>query len=232
MSEKKNCQPISRLLEKFLDGELTPQQEQMVKAELAECESCRIEYEKVSRLRALVREVYVEEARRADLDDLLPGVIERIKSRPPSLKSRLADWIERYRIGLASPVAPIGVAATVAVAIIAATLIYATNSTPDGAHKSVAPTLAESKSESGPADEPAPPGATAPDESALAKTQVRTPRRPRHEERPFRKNESYITYYNAKSGTVIVDADPDGEDPTVVWHFADEGGAVLEDNKI
>jgi negative regulator of sigma E activity len=157
-------------------------------------------------------------------------VIQRIKSRPPSLKARFADWFERYRIGLASPVAPIGVAATVAVAIIAATLIYATNSAPEGTQQRVAPTLAES-STTAPADVATPPSAND-GEAALAKSAVRTPRRPRHEERPFKKNESFITYYNAKSGTVVVDADPDGEDPTVVWHFADEGGAVQEENKI
>ncbi len=232
MSERKDCQSTSRLLEKFLDGELTPIQVRQVKAELAECEDCRLEYEKVSRLRALVREVYVEEARRADLDDLLPGVLQQIKNRPPSIKERLADWIERYRIGLASPVAPIGVAATVAVAIIAATLIYATNSSPEGSRQGVAPTLAESTAPDGPADVAAPPGAVEGKKSALAKSKVRTPRRPRHEEKPFRKNEAYITYYNAKSGTVVVDADPDGEEPTVVWHFADEGGGLQEEDTI
>lgn len=232
MSEKKNCQPTGRLLEKFLDGELSPQQEQTVKAELAECESCRVEYERISKLRALVREVYVEEARRADLGDILPGVMRRIRSRPLSLKVRITDWLERYQLGLASPVAPIGVAATVAVAIIAATLIYATNATPEGSRRSVAPTLAASDSPATPGDVVAAPQTEGADESALAEAAVRTPRRPRHEERPFRKNESYITYYNAKSGTVIVDIDPDGEEPTVVWHFRDENGAVQEDNKI
>ncbi len=228
MNETKNCQQTGERLEKFLDGELTPQQEQLVKEELANCGTCRVKYEQVSRLRALVREVYVEEVRRADLEDLLPGVLRSIKNRPPSLKARFADWLERYRIGLASPVAPIGVAATVAVAIIAATLIYATNSSPDGSTRSIAPTVAESSSPSGPADAVVNPGVV----SDLAKAVAKTPRRPRHEERPFRKNETYITYYNAKSGTVVVDADPDGEDPTVVWHFDDEGGTVQEENKI
>lgn len=228
MNEKKNCQQTAQLLEKFLDGELTPQQEHLVKVELANCGSCRLEYEQLSRVRALVREVYVEEARRADLEDLLPGVIQRIKSREPSLMGRFADWLERYRIGLASPVAPIGVAATVAVAIIAATLVYATNSSPDGSTRSVAPTVAELSDSTGAADVA---GETS-GESAVAQGVAKTPRRPRHEERPFRKNETYITYYNAKSGTVVVDADPDGEDPTIVWHFDDDGGALQEDNKI
>jgi phage terminase large subunit-like protein len=46
------------------------------------------------------------------------------------------------------------------------------------------------------------------------------------------KNEAMITYYNAESGIVIVDVDPDGEAPAVVWHFPDEGGAVKEGSRI
>ena len=40
--------------------------------------------------------------------------------------------------------------------------------------------------------------------------------------RLLRPNESFVTYYTAETGTVVVDTDPDGEAPTVLWHFQDE----------
>ncbi len=228
MSAEKRCRDVANMVPKFLDGELTRQEEQAVKSELAECASCRAHYERLQKLRALVREVYVEEARTADLDGVLPGVMAKIANRSLTWRERLTDWLDRYRLGLASPVAPLGVAATLAVGVIAATLIYASSAGPDGAPAGpvTAPQLALSQG----ADVRADSGNES--LSAQATAQNKTPRRPAHDETPFMKNEAMITYYNAESGIVIVDVDPDGEAPAVVWHFPDEGGAVKEGSRI
>jgi hypothetical protein len=234
MNTKRDCRRIGKLLEPFLDGELTAAQQQRVKEELGRCDACRAQYERLQKLRALVREVYVEEARSAALDDLYPGVMAKVAAQPRTLRERVADWIDRYRLGLASPVAPIGVAATVAVAVMAATLIYVSSlDTGDGQSSVQRPVVAEQEAEAPvtvPVTSPAPQLAGGSEEGMVAE-RAHTPRRPRHDERPYRKNDFYITYYMVESGTVIVDLDPDGEAPAVVWHFDDDGGAE-EDNRI
>ena len=245
MVPKKECERIFALLEQFMDGELTEQDQIAVKEELATCEECRAHFDRLQKMRALVREVYVDEVRATDLSELLPGVMERIRSQPEGWFDRVANWLDKYRLGLASPVAPLGVAATLAVVIMAATLVYVSNNVPEDAATTpgrsapaVAATEAVTPAESGESAKMAAAegsdkkteGSTAHDKRRLTAVGER---RPRHEEKPFRKNECHITYYNVDSGIVIVDVDPDGDAPTVVWHFPEEGSpAGEEDNRI
>lgn len=223
MKEKGICAKVDGLLEKLLDGELAVRDEHWVKEELANCADCRKKLESLQKLRALVREVYIEEARSADLDGLYAGVMHKVASRHPTFSQRVADWLDRYRLRLASPLVPIGVVATVGVAVLAAVLIYVSSAPP---------------SRTGPSEVnrnvPVAENQGVPEKSADKPLELaHTPRRPRHDEKPFKKNECYITYYNVDAGTVIIDVDPEGDDPAVVWHFAEEPGTLVEeDNRI
>lgn len=237
MNDKTNCKTVMKLLEQFLDGELSAQQEDWVKDELGRCQDCRTKYERLQKLRVLIREVYVEEARTAELQDILPGVLGKLENRTPSPWERVGDWLEKYKLGLASPVAPLGVAATVAVAIIAATLIYVSSNVPSATNGlSTSPALAE-QSEESPHGETKLADRGSSDKEAMDRKVADagadgTHRRPRHDERPYKTNECFITYYKVTSGTVIVDVDPDGDAPTVVWHLPDTDAAAEENNRI
>lgn len=243
MDRNKECERVSALLEQFMDGELTAQEQDLVKEELAGCQQCRARFDRLQKLRALVREVYVDEVRTADLSELLPGVMERIKGEKVTVWNRLANWVDKYRLGLASPVAPLGVAATLVVVVMAATLVYVSSNTPHMASPSTgagsqgmaaeeaAPTTGETVELARKEEQPKVSGGVlgeGPGQLAAAGN-----RRPRHEEKPFRKNECHVTYYNVDNGIVIVDVDPDGDAPTVVWHFPEEGApSGEEDNRI
>jgi len=237
MDPGKNCRSVGKLLEPFLDGELTTRQEELVKEEIARCEECRHEYERLQKMRVLIREVYVEEARIADLDGIWPGVQEKIRQQPTTLWSSVRNWLDKYRLGLASPVAPLGVAATIGVAVIAATLIYVSNNAPSslpvvpGGKSTVARTDGEKRDGVQPdrGQKVARIHGRA-DGKGAAGTESK--RRPRHGEKPFKKNECFITYYKVTSGTVLVDVDPDGDSPTVVWHFPDVQPTGEENNRI
>jgi len=230
MGTDKECGKVEQLLELFLDGELPAGEQMRVKEELATCRECRAEFERLQKLRALVREVYVDQVKSANLDEVLPGVMARIGDGRRSWLTRLQDWLDKYRLGLASPVAPVGVAATVAVAIMAATLIYvSTGPTSAPGQMRQAGPVADQEASAVVADEGVPDVAK---KAAADNAKLTARRRPRHEERPFRKNECYITYYKVESGTVVVDVDPEGEVPTVVWHFADDPQRSEEDNRI
>jgi hypothetical protein len=243
MTGPRACKDVEKLLERYLDGELGSRDSGLVLEELAQCDKCRQQFESLQKMRALIREVYVEEVKSADLDGLLPGVLRQIEQQKKGLWSRVLTWLERYQLGMASPVAPVGVAVTIAVAVVAATLIYVSHTGPVGFEVDVGGSSDRHLEVAEKAD-----GATRPvhtktgqDSSPEARKVVAdgaaadvTPRRPQHDEKPFRKNECYITYYKVDSGIVIVDVDPDGDAPTVVWHFSDENNpaGTEEDNRI
>jgi anti-sigma factor RsiW len=234
MSNKTDCRGVKEMLERFLDGELSPQEHDRIRDELARCEECRQQLDRLQKLRALIREVYVEEVRRVNLDAVLPGVMERIRQEKPGWRQSILSWLERYQIGLVSPAAPLGVAAALAAAVIAGTLIYATSGTPEGPEVGKTPVQIA-------ADEPAPPAeeeggtmlAGAEGAADVLAPDAAANRRSAHEEKPFKRNECYVTYYQVDSGTVIVDVDPDGDAPAVVWHFeGEESPEPGEDNRI
>lgn len=230
MNDKLKCDKVDTLLEKLLDGELAARDEQWVKEELANCEACRHKLESLQKMRALLREVYVTEAKSANLDSLYSGVMKKIAASKPTISQRVADWLDRYRLRIASPVAPLGVAATVVVAILAGVLIYAaSNQRQSGpSDKKVQAPVAENLP--GPGDKQ--PALADKVEKGPAEL-VHKPRRPRHDERPYKKNECYITYYNVDAGTVIIEIDPEGDEPAVVWHFSEEMmDPTGEDNRI
>jgi len=234
--KKKNCKRIGPLLGRYLDGELDSQQEAAVSAELASCEVCRAEYNRLQKLGALVREVYIEQLRNVNLDALLPGVEARIAQEPQTWRARIAAFFERYWLGLASPVAPIGVAATLVVVITAATLIYASRST-SPTDVSFAPGSSVAQIEAGDhgdsRGEIGDSGAYLVEGSNGSVVAGAENRRPMHEEKPYRKNEAYITSYAADSGIVVIDVDLEGDSPAVVWHLQDgPESPAEEDNRI
>lgn len=236
MKTQDSCSKVRPLIEPFLDGELPAHEQEEVKAELGRCAQCRAEFERLSKLRALVREVYVAELRNAELDDILPGVLQRIEQEPVGLAQRFRNWMERYRLGLASPAAAMGIAATVMAMVMAGTLVYVSSHS-DTAQQSAPTVMAQQDqdeadvTEGDAAGETAPSEAVVADGTAAAKAAVPSvgpvPRE-------LRANESFVTYYTAETGTVVIDTDPDGEEPTVLWHLQDDGEqpAMQEDGQI
>lgn len=225
------CTQARQLLEPFMDGELPAHEQELVKAELATCSACRAEYERLTKMRALVREVYLEEVRSADLDDVLFNVMQRVEQEPKGLVHRFKAWFERYQLGLASPVAALGVAATAAVILMTATLVYVSSR---GENTGPVPSMMatsdsadvqgedqESESDQG--------GTTVAMEASATEAAALAPL-PKSQ----RPNESFVTYYTAENGTVVIDSDPEGEAPTVLWHFQEENpeAAPQEDGQI
>jgi hypothetical protein len=120
------------------------------------------------------------------------------------------------------------VAATVVVAAAAAFFLYLSSTGGRGPAAPPGPPAVAVETASppaGPAVAQAPPAAGTP---AMANN-----RRPAYQEKDFRKNECRITSYNVSSGTVIIDVDPDGDEPAVVWHFTDDQApSDREDDRI
>ncbi len=229
MSETRICESIKMQLERYLDGELTPREHEEIKQKLSDCQDYREELERLSKLRVLVREVYLEQARTADLDEILPGVMKKIAEQPEGLWVRIKDWVEKYRLELASPLAPIGVAATLVVAVVAGVLIAMSSPNgDDGAGGKGGSQVAQEEAVQTETGE-----GSKVDETVLA-AHKDLPRRPAHEERPFHKNEAYIVDYQVDSGIVVIDVDPEGDAPAVVWHFPEDSGdgSDEEDNRI
>lgn len=226
MKNKSTCDRVRRLVEPFLDGELPAHERDEVKAELARCDECRAEFQRLSKLRALVREVYLEEVRTAELTDILPGVLERIEREPLGAKARFANWLERFRLGLVSPAAAMGVAGSLAVAVMAGTLVYVSTAPDNPSGPQGEPTML---SERGPMD------VLSSGDDSQSDVQSEASALGNHATFAASKpNELFITYYASENGTVIIDSDPDGEAPTVLWHLTDEGvdPAGQEDGQI
>lgn len=200
-----------RWLDPFIDGELGPEERSLVVQHLEQDPEFKAEYDRRMKMRALIREVCIEEGRRAVLDDVLPEVLRRIEAEPPGFGQRVRAWLERYRLGLASMWAPVGVAATVVVALFAGVLIVQ-SSRHQGAVRSSQ--VAGNSSQEGVATAPQ----NLPNETDVAGLA----RRPRHDESGFHKNEAYIMNYSADSGIVVIDVDPEGDLPAVVWHITEE----------
>jgi hypothetical protein len=224
MVARKECKDVGPLLERFLDGELPQPEAAAVRDELAACEDCRKAYDRLQKLRALVREVYLDHVRQADLGPVLPGVMQKIAQADRTPWAALSDWLDRYRLSLASPAAPLGIAATVAVVVIALTLVYVSSSGPalspvqaPGRAQDVAAAAPGTSLDGAPGETlPAAPGSMAGREN-LAGPSLGPAVPP-----AARKNECYVTFYQAQSGTVLVDSDPTGETPMVLWHLSED----------
>lgn len=236
MRNQDPCKRIRPLIEPFLDGELPSVEQQEVKAELNRCESCRREFERLSVMRSLIREVYVEEIRAADLSDLLPGILNRVEREPVGLRQQIRNWFERYRLGLVSPAAAMGVAAMAMVAVMGGTLVYVSQTGDGEGERSGIPSMVAQNTDEADVVEADLVVESAAEEEAglMAAAPVLAVPSVAPNPRLFRPNESFVTYYAAETGTVIVDSDPEGEAPTVVWHFQEEGDepVVQEDGQI
>lgn len=231
MKKLNPCTQARQLLEPFMDGELPAHEQDLVKAELASCSACRAEFERLTKMRALVREVYLEEIRTADLDDVLFHVMQRVDREPKGLVHQFGSWFERYRLGLASPVAALGVAATAAVILMTATLVYVSGHTENsGPVPSIVATSDSADSLVDDVGIDAELSAQAlPTEVAAVGVSALAPL-PKSQ----RPNESFVTYYTAENGTVVIDSDPEGEAPTVLWHFQEDNSEAgpQEDGQI
>ena len=236
---ERRCMETEGLLHRLVDGELGAREEDLVRQELGTCEACRKQFESLQKLRALVREVYTEESNSVDLDAVLPQVMQRIQKQPVTLGSRISDWLDKYRLGLASPLVPMGVGATAVAGIIALGVIYL--STADDAANGTA-VKTTGMAWTAPATESGTQVALnegEPEQDATGSWVAgaegdRERRRPPHDEKGFGKNKCYVEGYNVETGVVLIDMDTEGDQPTVVWHYSDEDEepSVEEDNRI
>lgn len=228
MKTRHNCQLVQEKLGRFVDGELLPAETAQVRLELESCDICRAEFEGVSRIRSVVREVYLEPIRTADLDDVLPSVLSRIDAEPVALtlRQRWTNWWEAVQLGIRSPARVFGGAAAVVVMLLVGTFVYYATSTPDRVDlpspevAATEPSADVEDTQQLPAevgDELLRPIRTMP---PVVVEKTVSPLLPPTE----RENAIVVTFYAAESGTVVIDADPDGDAPAVLWHFEDEEG--------
>jgi len=227
MAGMTECKRIEALLGPYFDGELAERERRQVEDELARCASCRAQLDQLHKLREALRGRYLEEAMRANLDGLLPAVMGKVREHRHTVWDRISDWLDEVKLGLASPAVPLGAAGALALAVVTATLIYSMQSGSEPQPRAGA--VAVAPAEDGHAVALAGPGEA---DVTLAGGDEDVRRRPRHDEAPLGRNQCYITYYQVDSGIVIVDVDPDGETPTVVWHFADDAEQIEEGNRI
>jgi len=212
MSGNRTEEHRRELLDRFLDGDLTSEERDEVKVWIDQDPGLQALYQQRLKMRALIREVYEQEMRSADLSGILPAVHQRIAAEPKGIWYPLVRWLDRYRGGWASRWAAVAVGATVVVAAVAGVLV-AVSSKP-GTQGGAVPVALHDTHGSEAVESQGDPGG---DRLGVDL------RRPRHDERGFRVNEAYIEQYSADSGIVVIDVDPDGDLPTVVWHLPEIG---------
>jgi anti-sigma factor RsiW len=215
----RECKQIEKMISAYVDGELSPDQKARVEAELTRCDDCRAEYENVLRMRALVWEVFQQDLRAADdrsIWDDVEARIERLEEEESKgLAAALSAWLERLRLGLTSPIAPAGVAVTLATVIIAVTLMFVLG--PDRDDTSSDPARVEQVA----IHEISPPELSLPTIEAST-VAVDDHRRAAEPERAFHRNELYVDSTNVDQGIIVVDIDPEADMPGIVWHIEEE----------
>jgi anti-sigma factor RsiW len=216
-----NCKKVIKLLGSYVDGELPPDQKNLVQEELARCEDCQQEYERLLLLRTLVWENAQEAVRQVEgrsIWETLETKLDQVdqeRAAKTGLVIWITDWLERARLGLNSSLAPAaGIATASATILVAGMLMYMASSGEEvKKHGDASLALPSIQSDVGDIDQ----GTVA----AVDKKEKST-RRPAAAEKSFRRNECYVDSTSVDKGIVIVDVDPEEDMPVIVWHFTDE----------
>jgi anti-sigma factor RsiW len=121
---KRECSSISRLLEKYFDQEVTPEERSLVEGHLPDCSACRMALDTMQNLRILIKNP-VEEAVEKET---FPWVWEKIekgiqRKERPGLWNFLKSWLDVTPLLKRKILIP-AVAAVVIVILITAPLLY------------------------------------------------------------------------------------------------------------
>ena len=121
---KSECSFISRLLEKYFDQEVTPEERSLVEGHLPDCSACRMALESMENLRTLIKSP-VEEAVEKET---FPWVWEKVEKgiqpkERPGLWDFLKSWLDVTPFLKKKILIP-AVAAAVVLILITAPLLY------------------------------------------------------------------------------------------------------------
>ena len=121
---KRECSSISKLLEKYFDQEVTPEERSLVEGHLPDCSACRMALDSMQNLRILIKNP-VEEAVGKES---FPWVWEKIEKgiqvkERPGLWDFLKSWLDVPPL-LKSKILIPAVAAAVILILITAPLLY------------------------------------------------------------------------------------------------------------
>jgi hypothetical protein len=123
-SMKMECSSISRLLEKYFDQEVTPEERSLVEGHVPDCSACRMALDTMQNLRILIKNP-VEEAVQKET---FPWVWEKIekgiqRKESPGLWDFLKSWLDVTPLLKRKILIP-AVAAAVILILITAPLLY------------------------------------------------------------------------------------------------------------
>jgi hypothetical protein len=225
----KACKKFQIMLSAYVDGELSPDQRKLVQEELESCEGCRAEYQSLLRMKALIWEVSQEEQRSSEERSVWAGVEAAISAEAPSRERAgwsIRGWLERYRMGLSNPMAPVGLATALTTLIIAAFLMVLSDFSDVKDSPQPLRHLAMEESAQTPAGELA----EAADTVGSSHAAMTHPRRAPEKEKSFRRNECFVDSTNIEEGIVIVDIDPEEDIPVIVWHFQEDPEVDLDED--
>ena len=100
------CRETKKLMHVYLDGDLSPDREDALRAHLARCEDCAPVFERLRRSEDAVRSHFaasvVNETAPSGFWD---GLSERLEARPGRVRWRTQDLIERLPRGVLAPAA-------------------------------------------------------------------------------------------------------------------------------
>jgi anti-sigma-K factor RskA len=130
-SVKSECSFVSRLLEKYFDQEVTPEERSLVEGHLPDCSACRMALDSMQNLRTLIKSP-VEEAVEKET---FPWVWEKIekgiqRKERPGLWDFLKSWLDVTPLLKRKILIPVVAAAVILILITAPLLFKKTASYP------------------------------------------------------------------------------------------------------
>ncbi|MDE2887327.1 MAG: zf-HC2 domain-containing protein [Gemmatimonadota bacterium] len=100
------CRETKRLMHGYLDGDLSPTEEEAMRTHVARCGDCAPAFERLQRSENAVRGHFAATvANETAPAGLWDGLSERLRTRPGRVPWRLQDLIERIPRGVLAPVA-------------------------------------------------------------------------------------------------------------------------------
>jgi anti-sigma factor RsiW len=128
---KSECSFVSRLLEKYFDLEVTPEEKSLVESHLPDCPACRMALDSMQNLRNLIKSPVEEAAEK----ETFPWVWEKVekgiqRKEMPGLGDFLKSWFDVTPLLKRKILIPVAAAAVLLVLITAPLLFKKTTSYP------------------------------------------------------------------------------------------------------
>jgi anti-sigma factor RsiW len=128
---KRECSSVSRLLDKYFDQEVTPEEKSLIEGHLPNCPACRMALESMENLRILIKSP-VEEAVEKET---FPWVWEKVErgiqqKERPSLWESLWSWLDVTSLRKRKTLIPAVAVAVILILVTAPLLFKKTTSYP------------------------------------------------------------------------------------------------------